>query len=146
MGTVPRFSRGEEGNPMSWRGTISPHIRDIALARRAVADHMAAAGAGEEVELVTLLVSEVVSNAVLHGAEPRSIAVDVSEDTIHVEVSDGTPVDPVVRPVDTGRVSGNGMRIVEGLSTAWGVHHDPDGGKRVWFDVLRTSSPGSRFA
>lgn len=132
---------------MTWMGSISPLVGDIAATRGAVTDHLTGAGASDEVEVVTLLVSEVVSNAVLHGSAPRSIVVDVSHDVIHVEVHDHEPGDPVVRPVDITRIGGNGMRIVDGLSSAWGVRHVPDDGKQVWFDVFRRSSAaGSAFA
>jgi anti-sigma regulatory factor (Ser/Thr protein kinase) len=124
-----------------WKGQISPQVGDIAATRGAVADHLTSVGVEDEIDVVTLLVSEVVSNAVLHGAGPRAIEVDVCAEKIHVEVSDQTPGDPVVRPVDVARVGGNGMRIVDALSSAWGVAHHPGDGKHVWFDVFRAPAP-----
>ncbi len=131
-----------------WKGQISPLVADIAATRGAVAEHLASLGIHDEIDVVTLLVSEVVSNAVLHGTAPRAIEVVVSSAAIHVEVSDWAPADPVVRPVDAARSGGNGMRIVDALSSAWGVRHDPVDGKQVWFDVFRTPAPlgGSAIA
>lgn len=110
---------------------------DVAATRGAVADHLTSLGAHDHVEVVTLLVSEVVSNAVLHGAAPRSIMVAVFPEAIHVEVNDNEPTEPVVQPIDAGRIGGNGMRIVEGLSSDWGVRQVDGNGKQVWFDVVR---------
>lgn len=124
-----------------WKGQISTKVADVAATRGAVADHLASLGIQEEIDLVTLLVSEVVSNAVLHGAAPQAIEVDVSPQMIHVEVSDQAPAEPVVQPVDVARIGGNGMRIVDGLSSAWGVSQHPGNGKHVWFDVFRAAAP-----
>ena len=124
-----------------WKGQISPQVGDIAATRGAVAEHLASLGIHDEIDVVTLLVSEVVSNAVLHGTAPRAIKVEVSAEMIHVEVSDRAGADPVVRPIDVARIGGNGMRIVEELSSAWGVRHHPGDGKQVWFDVFRTPAP-----
>jgi hypothetical protein len=33
------------------------------------------------------------------------------------------------------------MRIVDGLSSAWGVAHHVGDGKHVWFDVFRRPAP-----
>jgi anti-sigma regulatory factor (Ser/Thr protein kinase) len=85
----------------------------------------------------TLLVSEVVSNAVIHP-DPESrttirLFAQIDDQRLRVEVIDGghgfTP-----RPRDPRRLgSGHGLYLLEKTSSRWGV--DRQGGTRVWFEV-----------
>ena len=80
-----------------------------------------------------LLVSELVTNAVLHGLPPITLRVDCDTTELVVEVSDEA-VGPALSPHHTSleRESGRGLALLDILSDAWGV--DPlDQGKVVWF-------------
>jgi anti-sigma regulatory factor (Ser/Thr protein kinase) len=99
------------------------------------------------IELAQLLLSELVSNCVVHGAaaEPDSW-IDVSAATfprtLRVEVSDGAPTFrhvPVLPALDAG--SGRGLYLVEQLSSSWGI--SARGVARVWFELPRKSSTES---
>jgi anti-sigma regulatory factor (Ser/Thr protein kinase) len=82
---------------------------------------------------VALLVSELVTNAVRHGAPPVTIEVGCDESGgMQVRVSDGDPGSPTPNTADVDDESGRGMALVDMLSDDWGVDPTPDG-KAVWF-------------
>jgi anti-sigma regulatory factor (Ser/Thr protein kinase) len=84
--------------------------------------------------VVELLVSEVVTNAVLHARSALSLCVVRQGDRIRVEVEDTSPVAPVVRPHDDTAMTGRGLALVAALAAEWGVQ-PTDRGKSVWFVV-----------
>jgi len=89
-------------------------------------------------ETVKLVVSELVTNAVTHGADPIEICVRAEGDVMRVEVSDGDPdtssVLPPVAPSD--RPGGRGLSIVSALTSGWGTIAHGDG-KTVWAEISR---------
>jgi anti-sigma regulatory factor (Ser/Thr protein kinase) len=87
-----------------------------------------------------LLITELVANAVRHGAEgdaPVSIEVRASSDAMRIEVTDdGSGFDPhTLRPPSMDRGGGLGLQIVAALAHRWGVER----GARttVWFEIDR---------
>jgi anti-sigma regulatory factor (Ser/Thr protein kinase) len=92
-------------------------------------------------EDATLLVSEVVTNAVRHARSDLVLRASMSSGPLRISVEDregGTLPRPGSSPGDEAE-SGWGLLLVEALSEAWGVETTP-GGKRVWFDL--EVSPG----
>ena len=81
-----------------------------------------------------LLVSELVTNACVHGAEPIIVRLDVANGRVRVEVEDGSSVMPEKQRSDGGRTVGRGLLIVEALSRAWGAERT-GAGKVVWAEV-----------
>jgi anti-sigma regulatory factor (Ser/Thr protein kinase) len=83
-----------------------------------------------------LVVSELVSNAVMHASGPIRLAVTVDR-MLRVEVFDGDDrVERVVlRQVDPGTLGGRGLRIVNTLAASWGTLRHDDG-KTVWAELL----------
>ena len=95
-------------------------------------------GAHAEAErTLTLLTSEVVSNAVEHGPPEGAITVVARRDGagFRVEVTDQGAGQPIVRPFEVTRHRGRGMQLVARLSTEWGVRPDRGRGTSVWFVV-----------
>jgi two-component sensor histidine kinase len=81
-----------------------------------------------------LLVSELVTNAVLHGAPPITVHIECDGGReLLVSVADEDPRSPVLRDGGPGAESGRGIRLVDVVSDRWGVVNHPDDGKRVWF-------------
>jgi len=69
-----------------------------------------------------LLVSELVTNAVRHGAPPITMHVTCDHNTgMTVRVSDTNPTLPTAGPADHGQESGRGVGLVDVLSDEWGV-------------------------
>jgi anti-sigma regulatory factor (Ser/Thr protein kinase) len=85
-----------------------------------------------------VLVSEVVTNAVLHGTpdpdDPPRLTVEADEGRLRVEVEDGGPgiVQPERALPDPTATSGRGLALVGGLADRWGVERLPS---RVWFEL-----------
>ncbi|MFJ4184246.1 ATP-binding protein [Kitasatospora sp. NPDC089509] len=86
-------------------------------------------------EDVLLMVSELVTNACLHApGGPRELRLRWDGLRLRVEVSDGSPELPTLRPAGSGRPGGHGLRVVHTLAGAWGSTPE-DGGKQVWLEV-----------
>jgi anti-sigma regulatory factor (Ser/Thr protein kinase) len=88
-----------------------------------------------------LLVSEVVSNAVLHSNAPPELPItlttSVTEDLIRVAVTDaGGGFVPTARNPEATH-GGYGLYLVDKAACRWGV--DRVGGTTVWFELTRTS-------
>jgi anti-sigma regulatory factor (Ser/Thr protein kinase) len=125
---------------------LDPDTSSVRTARRLVA---VVAGddipAGDMAGLL-LATSEVVTNAVEHGAAPIHLRVMREPNNVRVEVHDGSPLPPRLRSETPGpwEVRGRGMMIVEGCTSRWGIEEEVDG-KSVWFEVaLSTERDGHR--
>ena len=90
----------------------------------------------EAVEIAVLLASELVANAVLHGAPPITVQVHVRRDRIRISVADESPTLPVMRDADPS--GGWGMHLLERSAADWGLHEERVG-KCVWFELLLDS-------
>ena len=88
----------------------------------------------ETLEVVLLLTSELVTNAVRHGAGPMGVHVVWDDGGVRVEVEDQSPERPVVQATDPDALDGRGLLLVDGLSSGWGVLAGRTG-KIVWFTL-----------
>ena len=88
-------------------------------------------------QVVELLSSELLANAVLHGPASMAIGIQVrhTESAVRVSVSDSGDTRPVVLHREPSAANGRGMAIVEAMSSRWGVEEHVDGGKTVWFEL-----------
>ena len=92
-----------------------------------------------------LVVSELVTNALVHGRGAPVLRLSGTPDRLRVEVADDSPVLPTVR-IHPGAVGGWGLRLIQRLGAAWGVSHHGRG-KVVWCelaadaDVVSASRP-----
>lgn len=112
--------------------------QSVAVGRHWVVRTAAARGAvGMTNQVLELLSSELLANAVLHGPAQTGVGVQlvVTDDVARVSVSDGEESSPVVMHTDPSALSGRGMAIVEAMSSRWGVEVHEDGGKTVWFEL-----------
>ena len=110
---------------------LSPHPTSVRAAR----EHVAAVlgdSLPELAETASLLVSEVVTNALLHAGTDIDLWCRVEGGSLRVRVRDGSSVTPSPRHYDAGAMTGRGLGLVELLAAEWGVDTD-DGGKTVWF-------------
>jgi anti-sigma regulatory factor (Ser/Thr protein kinase) len=96
------------------------------------------------VDPVQLLVSEAVTNAVLHTSGPVSLGVDRQESGVLVRVVDSSSVLPVRRRPSTTATTGRGVALMDDLSEQWGVHR-LEVGKVVWFLVTRPGGAWDSF-
>lgn len=89
----------------------------------------------EEVrDTVALLVSEVATNALVHGRGDVEVRVVPQEGVLRVEVADDDPALPRPRTAGTDAEGGRGLALVDALASAWGTTETAQG-KVVWFEV-----------
>lgn len=109
----------------------------VASARRAISDELRAAGVPDcAVGDAALVISELVSNAILHAyplpGERLKVAWQITGGQVEVAVSDGGSA---TMPHDThptvASVSGRGLAIVAHICQTWGIRSN-DVGLTVW--------------
>ena len=91
-------------------------------------------------DTVILLVSELVTNAVLHARSPLTIRLDLNGTELRVAVADRSPVVPRPRRYSLDAATGRGLGLVELMSSSWGCTPGSDG-KEIWF-ILATDVTG----
>lgn len=115
------------------RERLPAHPSSVGTARRALRRVTGHRLPEEIVDTAELLVSELVTNAVVHAGTPIELEVAlVDPGTVVVQVTDGSVHRPVARPYDESSGTGRGLLLVEELSDQWGVSEAPHG-KTVWF-------------
>ncbi|MFI1951127.1 ATP-binding protein [Streptomyces xinghaiensis] len=102
---------------------------------------------------VRLCVSELATNALVHGTEPgRGFLIKLTgdNDAVRLEVHDSRNLRsdsqrPFVRHPEPADTSGRGLLLVEMLADAWGIESRQPFGKIVWAR-FRSPSSGVRAA
>ena len=118
-------------SPLEVRLERSPQAPGVA--RNAVADWLRRVPCEQEtVDEVILVVSELVTNAVVHAGSAPLIMADFDDGRLRLEVHDDSAEPPRMRPPHH---DGFGLHIVSRLADGWGwTPTDP--GKRVWVEML----------
>jgi anti-sigma regulatory factor (Ser/Thr protein kinase) len=102
------------------------------LARAAVGERLGPVVSASTLSDVTLAVSELVTNAVVHGAGRIELRVEAGDRVVKGEViDDGAGFERQIR--DAGP-DGRGLRVVGQLADHWGVFQ---GTTHVWFEIPR---------
>jgi anti-sigma regulatory factor (Ser/Thr protein kinase) len=112
---------------------LQPVPSAAATARRRVAEACQGRMSAEATETARLLVSELVTNCLLHAHSAITLSIDCSEDTLEVEVGDDGDELPIVKQPTEDSHHGRGMWLVDALAADWGITARPAGGKIVWF-------------
>ncbi len=119
---------------MSAPDTFPASTSSVPAARVLVCRTLLQWGLHEANDLAQMLVSELVTNAVLHARTEFTVAVRRIGERVRITVTDGSRSLPQQRRYGSDSTTGRGLRLVASLSADWGV--DPDsGGKSVWFEV-----------
>lgn len=79
-----------------------------------------------------LVLTELVSNAQLHGAPPVVVSVTRQGDGARVEVADSGRRRLVLPAQSTDAMTGRGLAMVRAVARSWGVDPVPGDGKVVW--------------
>nr|WP_280668541.1 SpoIIE family protein phosphatase [Kitasatospora sp. MAP12-44] len=154
--------RQEEKSPVVTAraaATFDPDGRSASAARRFVRDALLGWGLPEVVDDAVVLVSELVTNAVVHAGTAAEVSCLREEDSVQIGVTDrhperglpsfsGSPSDDAVSEhfADAEGEGGRGLLMCSALSSRWGVEYTA-GQKTVWFRLpLQRSSPGTRYA
>ncbi|RCG28071.1 ATP-binding protein [Streptomyces diacarni] len=121
---------------------------EVGRARRWARARLAGAGVAADeplAETLILLISELVTNAVVHTGCPAVLCMLLPRrcggegpcetvESVRVEVADTSSRAPHHRQAEGGDTGGRGLELVSGLADRWGWEHEP-GGKRVWCEL-----------
>jgi anti-sigma regulatory factor (Ser/Thr protein kinase) len=121
---------------MSVAFEVAARPEAVRKARQEAVDVASRWGNGEVLERTRLLVSELVTNCVVHGRgdHPVKVVLCGDEGKLHVEVRNQGP-GFVPRPGAVGSAEGGGfgLFLVEQLADRWGI--SSDGFTSVWFEL-----------
>ncbi|MBW3556846.1 MAG: response regulator [Actinobacteria bacterium] len=118
------------------RRRFAPDLRSAGAARRFVHDTLDRWDCHELLDTATLLVSELVTNAVVHAHSEVELAIHLRPAKVRVEVIDSADAVIHRRNAADEAQSGRGMALIDSLSTGWGIDTLLSG-KSVWFEVDR---------
>ncbi|RCG32464.1 ATP-binding protein [Sphaerisporangium album] len=83
---------------------------------------------------MVVVVTELLGNALIHGAPPIHLTLRLDSGTLAGSVADHGPGRPRLLAAGTDLEHGRGLRIVAALTDGWGVEPLPGGvGKAIWF-------------
>ncbi|HVF06068.1 MAG TPA: ATP-binding protein [Frankiaceae bacterium] len=123
---------GDAGDPRSAQLRLPPKATSPARARRFVAETLAEWGVEDGRDDALLVVSELVTNALLHARTPMVVTlVDAGAESIVMCVSDGSRQPPQERHFSLESGTGRGLRLLQSIAIEWGVDDD-EHGKTVW--------------
>jgi histidine kinase-like protein len=147
-------------SPTAVSVSLDTSVATPTVARALAHRFIARCGFDDQFRVTGLLVTELVTNAVVHGGSARSpraardpstrwcvcggegpcIRLNMAGDihAVRVEVFDHSPTLPALverRPLDE---SGRGLHLVQSLADCWGSEALPDG-KVTWFELTQRS-------
>lgn len=118
------------------RARFTSEVQSAGSARRFVSKVLASWGCEDVEDAVLLLVSELVTNAVIHAHSDVEVVLRLRPSRIRVEVVDAATDYVQRRDAAVDDQSGRGMALTEALAAAWGID-TLVAGKSVWFEVDR---------
>ncbi|MFI9231676.1 ATP-binding protein [Streptomyces rimosus] len=122
-----------------------PAVPESVGQARAFADRtLATWGLDGRADDVRLCVSELATNAVIHGTVPGhgfTVTVTAEDDAVRVEVGDPSPRRLRLRHATSNDTAGRGLHLLGALSDEWGVTEHDALGKTVWSRFKTTPAP-----
>lgn len=114
---------------------LPPDHTAAAKARRFVSHTLQDWGLkGNPVADAELMVSELVTNVVLHLRARATVSVERCDGHVRVAVADPSTTLPALRNYEPDAVTGRGLLLVDRIADRWGVEQNRRG-KSVWFEV-----------
>lgn len=128
---------------------VGPDPAEVGRARRWARSRLAGSGIGDDeplAETLVLLISELVTNAVVHTGCPAVLRMlfglgAAEAGTVRVEVADTCARPPQPRRSAGDDTGGRGLELVDGLADRWGWRRE-GAGKSIWCEVDRCVVPG----
>ncbi len=117
-----------------WSVELPPEPESATRARRLAREQLESLCRPDALETVALLVTELVTNAILHARTPLHLEIEANEDHVRLCVQDSSDRQPERRTYASDAVTGRGLALVEHLASSWGVDVTPSG-KVVWCEI-----------
>src|SRR3954453_11073493 len=139
-------SRIQSTGGRSMDTTALEHVVDHAAepvprARRFAAEALTTEVGSSVVEDAELGVTELVNNALLHGAPPVVLRISPVAAGVRIEVEDTGREMPIRMRESTEAMTGRGLSLVSRVTSGWGVERNGDGGKVVWAEIVEGGLP-----
>jgi anti-sigma regulatory factor (Ser/Thr protein kinase) len=136
------------GIPLSQTRTFPRTKSSVRAAREFAAKAVSDWGRTDRIDDIRLCVSEVTTNALVHGVPPGrmfAVRVEAGEDQVRVEIRDSGDRTPVLRMPGLEDENGRGLHLVDELADDWGVT-PLTVGKTVWivFKISPVAPGGTR--
>ena len=132
--------------PLLSEGAASTTVREslvlapTALAARAARDLVSRAcldwGRSSQIQAATLVVSELVTNAMVHAGTDLEVSLTRCGPRLRIAVKDHSSRAPRLQDAGSSGVTGRGLVLVDAVSESWGSLPTGDGGKVVWAVIL----------
>ena len=132
--------------PLLSEGAASTTVREslvlapTALAARAARDLVSRAcldwGRSSQIQAATLVVSELVTNAMVHAGTDLEVSLTRCGPRLRIAVKDHSSRVPRLQDAGSSGVTGRGLVLVDAVSESWGALPTGDGGKVVWAVIL----------
>jgi anti-sigma regulatory factor (Ser/Thr protein kinase) len=83
-----------------------------------------------------LVLTEIVTNAVIHARTMITVAIECDDTAVAVAVTDNSSQPPLPDHRDDLHESGRGLLLIDRLATSWGYDTSSDSrGKVIWFRI-----------
>jgi len=115
--------------PRHFEVDFAPAEERVQQMRRITTARLRHWGLGMLVDSATLIVSELVTNAIQHGHGEVLLKVAYDAHALRIEVTDSNPAPALMRTTGEADEHGRGLRLVAMVSEGWGVSRD---GKTTW--------------
>jgi len=123
---------------------VPPDLASIDGVRAQIEAAASRWGVGE-IDPLALVTSELVTNAIVHaGTESVITCRLLAPDEVELAVTDHGAGTPRMGDPDVDDTGGRGLRIVDALSTTWGVRHLAPDETTVWARVNVAPAPPDR--
>lgn len=121
--------------PVQRRHRLDPVPESARTARREVLRALTDAGRDDLADAASLLVSELVTNAIVHARTPIDLDVLAHPLGLRVAVRDQSETLPSLRHYGASATTGRGLALVEHMSDRHGTDAVGEQGKIVWFEL-----------
>ncbi|GAA0520200.1 MULTISPECIES: ATP-binding protein [Streptomyces] len=130
--------------PLTRQQSFTRRKPSIRATRQFVTRTLSEWGYVDRLEEIQLCVSEIATNALLHGVPPGRlfrVRIEAAEEEVRIEVRDSGTGRPTAQSPHTDSENGRGLLLVSELADTWGdIEHTV--GKTVWFTVKATRAQG----
>ncbi|MFI7133300.1 ATP-binding protein [Nonomuraea sp. NPDC050153] len=143
--------RSARRSRMQYVWPLREDVRTVGHARAVIRDELSALSlCSDLVDDAVLMVSELITNALMYGDAPYELVLHIDAKEIMCVVLDSSPLLPEPAPPDERAEHGRGLRIIARLSDGfYGCHpqryvtHPELVGKATWFALPRNGASGN---